>query len=54
MKETLPLALGTYVRIPMPISISCMGKGEVGREPGENSPTAVYMYVTITMNYIMM
>ena len=53
MKESLPLTLCTYVRIPMSISISCMGWG-VGREPGESPPSAVCMYVTITMNYIMM
>ena len=27
MKKTLSLTLYTYVRIPMPISVSCMGKG---------------------------
>ena len=41
-----------YVIMPMLILISCMRKG-VGSEPGE-SPSAVCMYVTIIMNYIMM
>ena len=56
MKESLPLTLCTYVRIPMSISISHMGKRGmgVGREPGESPPSAVCMHVTITMNYIMM
>ena len=54
MKETLPLTLCTYVRIPIPISISCMGKRGLGKDPGESPPSAVCRYVTITMNYIMM
>ena len=56
MKESLPLTLCTYVRIPMSISIPCMGKGwgEMGKELGESPPSAVCMYVTITMNHIMM
>ena len=35
MKESLPLTLCTYVRIPMPISIPCMGKEGSGERRGK-------------------
>ena len=45
MKETLVLMICTYVRIPMPISISCMGKGrEWGGIRGKLTKNCVPVY----------
>ena len=53
-KESLPSTLYTYVGIAMSISTPCMGKCGKGEGAGESPPSAVCMYVTVNMIYIMM
>ena len=51
MKESLPLTLCTYVRIPMPISTSYMGKGGGERAGRKLSAVCIVCHYHYELHY---